>query len=226
MKIYFDIETATKINPFNDDNELIVRENKLFKLWCDRVAKDEEPIEFYKNKWPIYAEYWQVVCVSLGVEKSDWTLKMVSFYQNADTNEKTLLLELKKVLDNEKMSKWTLVWHNIISFDIPYLVKRFIVNWISLPKILQIGWKKPWEVDVCDTLAMWKFTWVMWASLELICFLLGVPTPKDSIDWSKVNLAFWDWEYEKIKEYCEKDVEATYMVYKKLLDCNINYGQN
>lgn len=219
MNIYFDIETATIQKP----SEF---EWKLLDIWTDRVAKWDDPIETYKTKWPIYAEYGQVICVSIWVEKKDWELKMISFYQTEKIDEKKLLENLKTVLDHDNMKSWMLVWHNILWFDIPYLAKRYIVNGIELPHILRIWGKKPREVNVFDTLKMWKFTGVMWASLCLLCEILDVDTPKDDIDWSETNDCFWNWEYERIRNYCEKDVVATHEVYKKLLDCKIDYGQN
>jgi hypothetical protein len=46
MKIFIDIETATKYKP----EEFKEKAPELFDIWVDRVAKDDEPVKFYKEK--------------------------------------------------------------------------------------------------------------------------------------------------------------------------------
>ena len=218
MNIFFDIETATQFKPTEFKWPLL-------DIWTSRVAKDDEPIELYKNKWPIYAEYWQVVCVSVGVEKENGKFKLSSVYQNETIDEKALLIKLKSRLDHETMVNGTLVGHNILWFDIPFLAKRFVVNNIEVPRILSVGGMKPWDMNVQDTLVMWKSSWRMGAALVLLCELFGIESPKWDIDWSEVGDAFWNWEYDRIAKYCENDVIATKAVWERLDSLNIYRGQ-
>lgn len=212
MKIYIDIETATQYKP----EEFKEKAPELFDIWVDRVSKDDEPVEFYRTKWPIYWEYSKVTCVVVWVETENW-LKTTKIYQDANHDEAYVLQELKKVLDHPNLVSGQLVGHNIIWFDVPFLVKRYIINCIELPKMFKwLSDKKPWEVNMIDTLKMWKTTSTMGASLWLICTLLWIPTPKDDIDWRDTSECFFNGEYERIATYCEKDVKATYEVYKRL----------
>lgn len=212
MKIYIDIETATQYKP----EEFKEKAPELFDIWVDRVAKDDEPIKFYKEKWPIYWEYSTVICVVVWVETANW-LKTTKIYQDEKHDEAYVLDQLKTVLDHPNIVGGQLVGHNIIWFDVPFLVKRYIVNCIELPQMFKwLSDKKPWEVNMIDTLKMWKTTSTMGASLWLICTLLWIPTPKDDIDWRDTSECFFNKEYERIATYCEKDVIATYEVYKRL----------
>lgn len=212
MKIYIDIETATQYKP----EEFKEKAPELFDIWVDRVAKDDEPVEFYRTKWPIYWEYSTVICVVVWVETANW-LKTTKIYQDEKHDEAYVLDQLKAVLDHPNIVGGQLVGHNIIWFDVPFLVKRYIVNCIELPQMFKwLSDKKPWEVNMIDTLKMWKTTSTMGASLWLICTLLWIPTPKDDIDWRDTSECFFNKEYERIATYCEKDVIATYEVYKRL----------
>lgn len=215
-KLFIDIETATLLQPEE------FKKSNLYDIWVDRIAKWEEPIELYKTKWPIYAEYSQIVCVSICVDE-EW-LKIKSLYQKEKYNEKDLLTDLKEILDHPNISNRTMVWHNLIGFDVPFLVKRFIVNWIELPKILRVWRQKPREVNMEDTLVMWKSTWVMWAWLWLLCELFRIDNPKSDIDWSDVSESFHKWEYDRIAKYCEADVKATYEVYMIMINMWINFN--
>ena len=214
MNIFIDIETATLTRPEDFSG-------KLFDIWKERVAKDEDPIKMYKEKWPIYAEYSQVICVSIWYELSTGEIKMKSIYQNENMDEHWLLTDLKVILDNDSIRNWSLIGHNILWFDVPFLVKRYIVNKIGLPYILRVWNMKPWEVKMQDTLKLWKSTWVMGAWLWLICELIGVPSPKWDIDWSETSDAFFRWEYKRIAEYCERDVIAVSLVYKHFINMKI-----
>ena len=212
MKIYLDIETATQYKP----EEFKEKAPELFDIWVDRVSKDDEPVQFYREKWPIYWEYSKVICVVVWVETENW-LKTTKIYQDANHDEAYVLQELKKILDHPNLVSGQLVGHNIIWFDVPFLVKRYIINCIELPQMFKwLSDKKPWEVNMIDTLKMWKTTSTMGASLWLICTLLWIPTPKDDIDWRDTSECFFNGEYERVATYCEKDVIATYEVYKRL----------
>lgn len=217
MNLFFDIETATIQEPSKFSG-------KLLEIWNERVAKPgEDSIELYKEKWPIFAEYWQVVCISFWWIDKEWNLKIKSFYQNKETSEKKMLENFKKILD--WMKNPYIIWHNSIWFDVPYLIKRYLVNWIELPTILRIWWVKPWDnrwrFMIWDTMQLWKTCGMMWSSLKLICELMWIPSPKEDMDWSQVNDNFWKQNYDDIAKYCERDVEATYLVWKRLIDLNI-----
>ena len=48
---------------------------------------------------------------------------------------------------------------------------------------------------------------------DLLSCSLGVESPKEDIDGSQVHATFWEEkDYERIKIYCEKDVETVIQV--------------
>jgi hypothetical protein len=58
---------------------------------------------------------------------------------------------------------------------------------------------------------LWKFgDYKSYTSLDLLCAVFDIPTPKDDMDGSQVGKTFWeDKDLAKISHYCEKDVAAT-----------------
>jgi hypothetical protein len=93
-----------------------------------------------------------------------------------------------------------------------------IINELPLPEILNIGGKKPWEVQFIDTLELWKFgDFKHYTSLNLLTTVLNIPTPKDDIDGSMVGEVYYKQnDLKRITIYCEKDVFATAQVFLKL----------
>jgi len=90
-----------------------------------------------------------------------------------------------------------------------------LINGISLPSVLQISGKKPWEISFIDTLELWKFgDYKNYTSLKLLTAIFGIPTPKDDIDGSQVAGVYYkEKDIERIAVYCQKDVVATTQVF-------------
>jgi hypothetical protein len=81
-----------------------------------------------------------------------------------------------------------------------------------LPRILDISGAKPWEIKdrLLDTLQMWKFgDYKNYTSLDLLCAVFNIPTPKDDIDGSQVAMIYYqEGDLDRIIRYCEKDTFA------------------
>jgi hypothetical protein len=108
--------------------------------------------------------------------------------------------------------------HNIKKFDIPWLVKRMIINKVPVPPQLQLWGKKPWEIVHVDTGELWSMgSWDGYISLDLLSASLDIPSPKDNMSGAYVGHAFWyDKDYIKIKDYCEEDVKCVARICHKL----------
>ncbi|MBI3235842.1 MAG: ribonuclease H-like domain-containing protein, partial [Bacteroidetes bacterium] len=83
-----------------------------------------------------------------------------------------------------------------------------MINNMDIPFILDLAGRKPWEINLIDTMEMWKFgDFKAYTSLNLLAACLNIPTPKDDIDGSQVyNVYYNDRDLERIKTYCQKDV--------------------
>src|SRR5205809_325414 len=89
-----------------------------------------------------------------------------------------------------------------------YSIMQLLKNNISIPDCFNFQAMKPWDVPVLDTLHLWRFgDYKHYTSLKLLAATLGVPSPKDDIDGSKVGEVYWtEKDLQRIALYCQKDV--------------------
>lgn len=208
--LFLDIETAPLVYKYNELGE------PFKKLWDAKYQYNKEvtPEQQY-NKAGIFAEFAKVICICVGYfNGTEFRLK--SFYGD---DEKIILKEFKDMLERHfSEPENRLCAHNGKEFDFPFLCRRFLINGISLPGILNLQGKKPWEIPHLDTMEMWKFgDYKNYTSLNLLAAVFGIPTPKDDIDGSQVARVYYEEKnLERIKSYCQKDVITVARLYQKM----------
>lgn len=222
--VVFDIETAGLYRTYEDlrnDNP------KMADLWDKRADylrnqfkqnQDLTTAELWSQKSGLHAEFSKIVAVSFGIKnKKTDDLKIQS---NCDADERFLLESCAHLLNNTGKLGMTLAGHTIKRFDIPFLWKRFLINKIQPPSIINTWNKKPWEVDFFDVTDFWSNG--VWqeshVSLDLMATVLGFESPKDSVQGSGVHQLFWDNKLEEIKAYCDGDVRTTFNIIDTLLN--------
>jgi predicted PolB exonuclease-like 3'-5' exonuclease len=207
------------------DVDKIATEN----MQADDMAKMES---LYQNKASLFAEFGKIVCCSIGwfeIPDSDLAtlkpdqelqFKTMSFYGD---DEKQLLLKFQhktgKIINAPFNHSHHFAAHNGKVFDFPFLGKRFILNGLPLPKMFDIGDKKPWDLTYfIDTKEVWQFSVRDNAvSLDLLCECFGIPSSKDDIKGSEVRKVYYeDNDLPRIVKYCTKDVVALATVYIRM----------
>lgn len=107
--------------------------------------------------------------------------------------------------------------HNIKGFDIPVTACRAMANGIGVISPFAMAGKKPWEIPHVDSVDIMKFGGGPYMSLDAMCFLFGVDSPKNGpVSATGVWDAFKAGDYEGIKKYCGKDVNAWLNCKRKL----------
>jgi len=207
--LFLDIETVPVTYKYSDLNE------NTRKLWDAkfRFQTTETPEAHYK-KAGIFAEFARIICITVGF-MSGQTFRLKSF---SGDNEKILLSEFAEMLNKHYSKKESLLCaHNGKEFDYPFIGRRMLVNGIRLPKLLDIAGKKPWEVNLLDTMDLWKFgDYKSFTSLNLLANLFDIPTPKDDIDGSDVSRVYYEEKnLARIVTYCQKDVLTVAQVFLK-----------
>ncbi|HCR89329.1 MAG TPA: 3'-5' exonuclease, partial [Prolixibacteraceae bacterium] len=185
--LFIDIETAPQYPAFGEVPE------DFQKLWDKKSTyfrTEEQSASDVYERAGIYAEFGKIICISAGFiiqKQGERFYRVKSFY---DDDEKKLLLQFNQMLEKfTSHSGKRICAHNGMEFDFPYIARRSLINGLKLPKILDIAGAKPWEVKdrLIDTLQLWKFgDYKNYTSLELLCAVFGIPTPKDDIDGSQV----------------------------------------
>ncbi|MBN2667728.1 MAG: 3'-5' exonuclease [Bacteroidales bacterium] len=217
--LFLDIETVPFIHQYSDLSE------EWQQLW-DKKAKfllkeNNTPSEVYERAG-IYAEFGKIVCISCGIIDAKNEVRIKSFVAE---NEKDLLNEFASMLNKfYNKPEQLLAAHNGKEFDFPYIARRMLINEIQIPEILNLSGKRPWEIKHIDTMELWKFgDYKHFTSLELLAKLFNIPTPKDDINGADVARVYYEEkDLDRIKKYCEKDVQTLLKVYLKLNSLDIN----
>lgn len=213
--LFLDIETIPQALSYDKLDE---RWQKLWNQKASRLAKNNETPEELYSRAGIYAEFGKIICISVGFltyGKSGREFRIKSFYGD---EEKEILQDFCTLLAQSFYAKsHFLCAHNGKEFDFPYLCRRIIANGIEMPEILDLAGKKPWDIKHLDTMQLWKFgDFKNYTSLDLLAASLGLPSPKDDIDGSRVWDIYKSGEIERIKNYCENDVMTVASVFLKM----------
>jgi len=223
--LFLDIETVPQ---FPSYTEMPPRWKDLWDLKASYIIrnKEDETSEKVYPRAGIYAEFGKIICIGCGVLSGNTAQKKLTLKCFFGEDEKLILYQFA-----DMVNKWAidgtkyLCAHNGKEFDFPYLCRRFIVNQMPIPSVLQLAGKKPWEVNHLDTLELWKFgDYKNYTSLNLLANTLGLPTPKDDIDGSNVWELFWSAKTSSEKEknmnrivaYCQKDVVAVAQIFLRM----------
>lgn len=224
--LFLDVETVSTQHAFDalDERGQSLWQQKIGYMARrdDREWSSDDFARSYSDKAAIYAEFGKIIVISAGiigtVDASGQALRIKSFYGH---DEKAVLTEFADVMDKKfnDPNLHVLCGHNIREFDIPYLCRRMVIQDVPLPALFNLNGKKPWEVKyIADTLELWKYgDHKNYSSLDLLAYTLGIPSPKDQMDGSKVGHAYWnEGRLEDIKSYCERDVLTVAQVYLRL----------
>ena len=211
--LFLDIETVPQYSTFE---EVPAAFAELWEKKFGTLRKDpEESVNDSYHRAGIYAEFGKIICISCGYFNAENVFRIKSFFGH---DEKQLLSDFSVVLKKSfSTPDKFLCAHNGKEFDFPYLSRRIIINQLPMPAILDTAGKKPWEVSHLDTMELWKFgDYKSYTSLNLLALILGIPTPKDDIDGSRVWQVYWeDKNIERIVTYCQKDVLTVTQILRK-----------
>ena len=217
--LFLDIETVPQYSSYQEMPE---NWRSLWNIKAGYIIRNKED-ETFESVYPragIYAEFGKIICISCGFVHGSGDHKKIMLKSFAGDNEQLVLHEFA-----EMINKWSaheqryLCGHNGKEFDFPYLCRRMIINNISIPSILNVSGKKPWEVNHQDTMELWKFgDFKNYTSLNLLAQSLGITTPKDDIDGSMVWEVYWkEKNLERIVTYCQKDVVTVAQILLRMM---------
>lgn len=206
----FDIETIPQQEPLSDIQEEEL-DKKLERYLLRKPESDpDEAKKLIMGTSPYFGEI-----IVIGLHKFD------SIQDAEDTialtgSEEEILKRFWNIIKNHV---GLFVSFNGLSFDVPFILKRSMKH--SVP---------PTNSDFMNTRRYSKFPHFdskeiiadfdrfAAPTLRLACELLGIPSPKEGeVKAEDVAKVFKEkGGLEKIANYCIKDVEATYLLFRKL----------
>lgn len=215
--VFFDMET---VSGFKSQNELKEKNERLHSLWEKRLIYLKERYtdsmlasddEIYYSRAPLHSEFNKIICISFAMVLSENQLSVKSIYGHDEKEVLIKALDLLEKIYHKLGQGMKLAGHNIKRFDVPVLCKRSLINGLELPEFLQLHNLKPWEFPLVDTAEIWAHgAWQEgFTSLELLCTVLGVPSPKDDLHGDQVQDTYYvGKDLPRIVKYCEHDAVA------------------
>lgn len=222
MNLYLDIETVPC-----DDPAIIAeiastitppgnyKKPETIAAW--EMGEKKRAVEEAVARTSFDGGYGKIICVCLAIDDGEPITFIAGdektiTYRAYVTNELGLLSDLFSRLTFDA----TFVGHNI-TWDLRMLYQRAVVHGIQPPAVLLKAMRaKPWDDCIADTMLLWDPSREKKISLDKLCKVLGIASPKGEVNGSMVAQLYRDGEIEKIAEYCKRDVEAVRACYKRL----------
>lgn len=212
-----DIETVRLYEKLEDAPEGLQSAWEYKNKQAGIIPDFDELSDLWERTASLYAEFSKVCAVSLAYLKDTGELRCKSY---SGTNERQILEDLYNDLGLFQKSggvkRDRLVGHAAKYFDYPFLCKRYTINGLDLPSILDVTDKKPWEQKNLCTNDLWKHGGTgPGSSLQALCVALEIPVSKVDLVGDEVGGAYFRGEIEKIATYCNYDSVATFNVFRR-----------
>lgn len=168
----------------------------------------------YQENAPYYPEFSKIVAItyaSLYVKNGE----VKRFFKKIATGDEfqtiQIFMDVLTQISREATQSTPLFFpilcgYNIISNDIPLLIKRFMIhrNKFEIDKQLPLLLKKslsikPWESGIIDIVNVWKFNGFDYTPLMLIADYLGLKKTTELLPLDELSKYYWD-NYEKNSE--------------------------
>ena len=212
--LFLDIETVSiSENYINISTRMKEVWEKKMNYYIQKEGISAE--EAYHTRAGIFAEFGKIVVISVGYfyeKKEELHFRVKAL---ASDNEVELLQEFSEI-SRSGFTRYCA--HNGKEFDFPYISRRYLINHLSIPHLLNIQGKKPWQVLHYDTLELWKFgDYKNYTSLDTLCAVFDIESSKSDMDGSMVSAVYHqDKNLKRIAQYCNQDVVATAQVFLRL----------
>ena len=178
----------------------ISKQETIDKWWAEKAPEAAE--EKYL-KTSLDGTYGRILCI--GVALNDMPATVFSGEEDAVL---TAFYAFVSGLDNTMF-----IGHNIHKFDLPFIRHRSIINRIKPTCAMPDGRFN--GQDAFCTMQSWA-GYGNFIGLDRLCGVLGIDSPKDGIDGSKVWAYVQAGREQEVYDYCKRDVEATREVYKRI----------
>lgn len=159
--------------------------------------------------------YGQIVCIGWAIDDDDPQSEVVR--DLSPDQERALLRSVfsawSRAASATRGTRPTIVAHNAVGFDIPFIWKRCIVHGIRPPFFFPRD-PKPWADTVFDTMTQWSGTKDK-ISLDRLCKALGLEG-KAGMTGADVWPAAQAGEWDRIAEYCRDDVRLHRAVWRRM----------
>ncbi len=196
-KLFFDIETL----PLEKEKHHVLKELH------EKLKEDGKKVgdfETMLSSTSFDGGFGRIACISYAVDDEPTkTLK---------GDEKQMLRDFWDIAKNIEL----FIGFNIMAFDLRFIYQRSIVLKVAPSKFLSFARYRNFPIYdlMCE--------WINWdynssVSLDKLARILDIPTSKGGdVEGKNVAKAFEDGRIDEICVYCEKDVEVTRKIYRRM----------
>ncbi len=198
-KIFLDIETI----PAHENNHEVLRE--IHHKNSEKNSRVEKDFEKYLAQTSFDGGFGQIACISYAINNEQ--IKTLS------GDETKILKKFWEVVKDINL----FIGFNVMEFDLRFIYQRSIV--LKVKPTRELNFARYRNDPIYDIMHEWK-KWNMTTSISLdtLAKILGLPTSKDGgIEGRDVAQAFKDGRVKEICAYCERDVELTRKIYKRMV---------
>jgi predicted PolB exonuclease-like 3'-5' exonuclease len=215
--VFFDIETV-RVEDNIDVNSALYKtfRYKNRNKEDNSLLPEKEVLELFNKRAALSPVYGKIVCISVAIIRG----REVHF-KSYTGNEHEIIKAFFDIWTKKPES--IPCGHNIVKFDIPFLRLRASIYGESIPDRFNDSESKPWVLaeDVVDTMEVVSGCFISNLSLEEVCTLYGIESPKNVMDGSMVSGVFYKEGVKNIATYCERDVIALVEVMNKISGANL-----
>jgi hypothetical protein len=179
------------------------------------------PDDLYR-RLSLCGEYGRVLAIGVIIEKDGKVCRKGVFGYDPDKrrfhlDEAKTLRGFWKLIKNFNIEKDLIIGHNLMDFDLPFLVKRSRITHTA--PTVNFSFARYRSQPIYDTMKEWSLwnTRETFLSLMHLAELLDIGISKtDGMDGSKVYDEFMNGSHELIHNYCLQDVEVTRAVFHRI----------
>lgn len=189
MPLYLDWNNIAEIQYITD------------RMYVDEDRENDYLERIYNTHAVKHFEYVKIIAISYAkIFSEDGKLKR-DFNKIVHDNEFVVIESFMKILNEISTEAVVsnppvfnlLCGHNVVSFDIPLLIKRFLLyrnefQKKELPLILKRSLSsKPWDCGIIDTVNIWRFGGNTYPNIGLIANYLGLKKSVELFSTNELN---------------------------------------
>jgi predicted PolB exonuclease-like 3'-5' exonuclease len=215
-KLYLDIETLPAGEKDHEALKYLFEKKKIKKNKkeeCEKIGDFEQ----YLLGTSFDGAFGRILCIAYAIDNQP--VECLCY----DQDEARMLKEFWEIVSSISKPNYNsnypdhgvqFIGHNVMDFDLRFIYQRSIVN--KIKPAYDLSFARYRSYPIFDTMK----EWVQWGQgsvgLESLALALDLPTPKDGIDGSQVYAFYRKGKIKEIAEYCQRDVETTRAVYKRM----------
>lgn len=167
-------------------------------------------------------DYGRVLAIGIIIERNEQIISSGVLGRERQSllfhlDERRTLRAFWKLLKDFRPDRDVIIGHNIISFDLPFLYKRSVINRVN-PSV-ELCFARYRSRPLFDIMCEWnKWDMKKFISLDELARILGLESSKcDGIDGAHVYDRFCEGCHQEIADYCMRDVRVTREIYYRMI---------